>query len=152
LVNIAVIAEESPTLLRSAPMQSTQLLLYKVLAALLPIWLLAVPCFVWLMWRGEAWFVPLMVFWAATICDAVLTIWSIFPTPANRVFERREETKRRSWIIAMLFGMQVYLWPALGYLATQGEWLGSLACLVAISLILGLAYWRSRQLGTTLGF
>lgn len=152
LVNVAVMAEETPTLLRSAPIHLTYLLRLKLLAALLPIWLLSIPVFVWLMTRREAWMVPLVIFLAATICDAVLAVWTVLPTPANKVFERLEEKKQRSWIIALLLGLQSYLWPLLGYVASQGEWVWSLLCLAGIGIIVALAYWRSRQLGTTYGF
>ncbi|MEM1311626.1 MAG: hypothetical protein AAGF98_19360, partial [Cyanobacteria bacterium P01_H01_bin.153] len=76
LALICIAGEEASDLLRSAPVEGTTLRRLKLLAVLLPVWLLLSPLFFTLMLRGEPWLPALAVFLGATTCHALLSLWS----------------------------------------------------------------------------
>jgi ABC-2 type transport system permease protein len=152
LTQICVSAEESPSLLRSSPINQVVLCRLKLLAALIPVWLLALPGFLLLFFRGEGWLLVLIPFLGATLCSAILGLWSYSPTPMNKIFEWRRHGQQRSVFLSLIQSFQGLAWAPFGFLLSKGWWLGCLFCLIGISVLMSIAYLRSRQLGTLLGF
>ncbi|MBW4520938.1 MAG: hypothetical protein KME16_14700 [Scytolyngbya sp. HA4215-MV1] len=151
LTQICVAGEEAPDLLKSAPVNGGKLRQLKLLAALIPVWLLLSPLFVVLIWRGEPWFVPLAVFLSATTCSALLRLWNARPIALSEIAKRRQEAQGDP-LVGTLEVISVFLWGWLGLIATQGQMRLALIALIIISVLISVAYWRSRTIGTSLGF
>jgi ABC-2 type transport system permease protein len=151
LTRICVSGEEAPDLLKSAPVSSQKFRRFKLLAALIPVWLLMSPLFVFAGIRGEQWFIPLSIFLVATTCTAILRLWNSKPIPMADLFKRRQN-QQDDWILGFLEMISLFAWGGLGFGSGQGNvlWIA-----IPLGIILGcfaIAYWRSRQLGTSLGF
>jgi hypothetical protein len=122
------------------------------MAVLTPIWGLAAPVFLLLMFKDGQWPLALIPFLGVTICSAILGLWSYSPTPINKIFEMRQHSQSGSLLLACIQPIQLLVCTAVGFLLGQGLWLGSLFCLVIVGVLMTIAYVRSRVLGTLLGF
>jgi ABC-2 type transport system permease protein len=152
LTVIATSGEEAPDLLRSSPARGDRLRWLKLLAALIPVWLLVLPVFLVLLLRGDAWFPPLLAFLGATLCTALLRLWNARPISLAGVIKRQKQNASNDLLLVSLESLSIYLWAGFGYLLTQGNWLGSGWVLGLIALVVAIAYLRSRSLGSSLGF
>ncbi|HEY9665654.1 MAG TPA: hypothetical protein V6C91_02570, partial [Coleofasciculaceae cyanobacterium] len=90
LIRICVSGEEAPDLLKSSPVDNRQIRQLKLLAALIPVWLLMSPLFVFLIVRGEPWLLALAIFLGATTCAAILRQWNSRPIPMADLFKKRQ--------------------------------------------------------------
>jgi ABC-2 type transport system permease protein len=152
LTQVCVSAEEGPSLLRSSPIEPIMMCRLKLMAVLTPIWGLAAPVFLLLMFKDGQWLLALIPFLGVTICSAILGLWSYSPTPINKIFEMRQHSQSGSLLLACIQPIQLLVCTAVGFLLGQGLWLGSLFCLVIVGVLMTIAYVRSRVLGTLLGF
>lgn len=150
LTSICVAGEQAPDLLKSSPNSSASLRRLKLLAALIPVWLLFLPLFLLLVVRGEPWFFALAIFGAATVSAAVLRLWNSRPVPLAELFQQRQ--RRGDIVLSLLEGFCWLGWGFLGFRAALGFGLESLAALVGLGFVIAVGYWRSRQLGSSLGF
>jgi ABC-2 type transport system permease protein len=151
LTRICVSGEEAPDLLKAAPVHSGTLRRLKLLAALIPVWILLFPLFIVLMVRGEPWLPVFIVFLGATTCSAILRLWNSSPIPLTDLFKRRQNTQG-DVILGFLELISLMAWVVLSLQVSQSNWIWTLPSLVVIAIVLAIAYWRSRQLGTSLGF
>jgi ABC-2 type transport system permease protein len=151
MTQICVAGEEAPDLLKSAPIDRGKLRQLKLLAALIPVWLLLSPLFGVLLWRGEQWFIPLIVFLSATACAALLRLWNARPIALSDIAKRRQDAQGDP-LVGMLEVISIFLWGCVGFTANQGQMLLTLIALIIIGLLVAIAYWRSRAIGTSLGF
>ncbi len=151
LTIICVAGEEASDLLKSSPVNGTRLRRIKLLAALLPVWLLLSPLFVILMVKGENWFISLLIFLSATICSALLSLWNSRPIRLLDMFQRRQNS-RADFFLGLLEKFSWIIWVWLGLTIRQGHIELTFMALVAICLVMAIAYARSRQLGTSLGY
>jgi len=151
LVRICVSGEEAPDLLKSSPVKGSILRRLKLLASLIPVWVLVSPLFLMLMVKGEPWFVPLIAFLAATSCAATLRLWNSYPVPLTDMFKRRQNSQG-DLALGILESVSLLAWAGLGVALNHGAVISVLILLGLIALIVAIAYWRSRQLGTSLGF
>ncbi|UBF28025.1 hypothetical protein K9N68_09075 [Kovacikia minuta CCNUW1] len=151
LVRICVSGEEAPDLLKASPVHGPDLRRLKLLAALIPVWVLLSPLFIILLLRGEAWFLPLIAFVAATICAAVLRLWNSHPLPLADMFKRQQKLQG-DLVLGILEGASLFIWAWLGLSLSRGAIFSSIFLFMLITVIVAIAYWRSQQLGTSLGF
>jgi ABC-2 type transport system permease protein len=144
-------AEEAPDLLKSSPLPSNHLRWLKLLAVLIPGWLIAAPLFVILVLRGGAWFSTGMIFLLATTCHAILSLWSSQPIPLGSLFSSKKGTTG-DYGLFILQGISYMVVFGLA-LATAQENLILMLIFLIIELVIMLsAYARSRSIGTSLGF
>ncbi|MEQ8541011.1 MAG: hypothetical protein RIB93_26590 [Coleofasciculus sp. D1-CHI-01] len=151
LTRICVSGEEAPDLLKASPVQGTTLRQVKLLAALIPVWILFSPIFIILLAKGEPWWLALLVFLGATSCNAILRLWNSHPVPLANMFKRHKE-RQGDVILGMLEVASVMTWGFLGFQAGQGHIGLAAIALAVIGGLIAIAYWRSRQLGSSLGF
>lgn len=153
LTDICISAEEAPDLLKSSPASGTAIRRLKLLSALIPPWLLLSPLFAILMVRGEPWLVSLIIFLAATTCSAILRLWNSRPIPMASLFSRRREDRKGvDTTLGFLELISTFAWPCLAFGTGINNvwWIG--VSLAAIVFTFALAYWRSREIGTSVGF
>jgi len=153
LVTIGVATEEAPDLLASSPAPPERLIALKLAAALVPPWLLLTPAFGLLALAGRPWVWPWLVFVAATASTALLRLWNCRPVDPVRLFSRRREDRPAADLgLSVIEAAALFAWAALA-LAVVGEslpWIGAAA--LGLTLLHGLAWWRSRTVGTVRGF
>jgi len=150
LTRICVSGEEASDLLKSSPANSVKLRSLKLLAALIPVWLLFSPLFMILIVKGENWLIPLIVFLAASTCAAILRLWNSRPISLTDMFSRRNN--QDNVLLTMMEVLLLWMWGWLGFTLLHGNNMLVLIQLGVIGLIVAIAYGRSRQLGTSLGF
>jgi ABC-2 type transport system permease protein len=151
LTQICVSGEEAPDLLKSSPVDSGKLRQLKLLAALIPIWLFMSPLFIVLIVNSKSWFMAIVVFLAGTTCAATLSMWNSRPVKLTELFRRRQNSQV-DVLLKLLEIISWLSWAWLGFSLQQGNISTILMSLAMISLVVALAYGRSRQLGTLLGF
>lgn len=151
LTRLCVSGEEAPDLLKSSPVQGQVLRRFKLLAALIPVWLLMLPLFVILMIQGERWFMPLLLFLSATTCAAMLRLWNSQPIRLADI-GKRQQNAQGDLPLGILETLSLFAWAWLGLMIYQGEvWMITLPIAVIV-IVVAIAYWRSQQLGSSLGF
>ncbi|MGK7895786.1 MAG: hypothetical protein AB4372_19770 [Xenococcus sp. (in: cyanobacteria)] len=152
LALICISGEEAPDLLRSCPCKDIKLRRWKLMAVLIPVWLLLSPLFVILMIRGEAWFAPMMVFIGATICCAFLSLWSASPIALSSLSMQQRQKVKTDPILGFLNFISIFLWLFLGFQVSQENIILILIGISFIALLMSIAYKRSRLIGSSLGF
>jgi ABC-2 type transport system permease protein len=151
LTRICVSGEEAPDLLKAAPIGGAKLRRLKLLASLIPVWSLLSPLFLVLLVRREPWVPALVVFLGATTCAAILRLWNSSPIPLTDLFKRRQNVQG-DVVLGLLETMSLMAWVVLSLQVSQASWAWALFSLIVIVVLVAIAYWRSRQLGTSLGF
>jgi ABC-2 type transport system permease protein len=144
-------AEEAPELLKSSPVPSNHLRWLKLLAVLIPGWLISSPLFVILVFRGGAWFSTGIVFLLATTCHALLSLWSSRPIPLNSLFSNKQGTTGDYGLFMLQFISYVVLLGLAVGVSQANLLLILIFSIVELAVMLG-AYGRSRSIGTALGF
>ena len=152
LAIVCISGEEAPDLLRSSPVKGTELRHLKLLAVLIPVWLLLSPLFVILMLRGEPWLPALAVFMGATICHALLSLWNARPISLSSLIKRQRQKVSSDTILGCLNFISFIAWLFLGFQVGEGNIRLALAGAGFISVLMFIAYQRSRWLGSSLGF
>lgn len=152
LTLICVSGEEAPDLLRSSPAKSTDLRRLKLLSALIPVWSLMLPFFLILLVRREPWLLPLAIFLGATVCTSFLRLWNARPVSIQAMMQRQKQSALGDPVMGFLEVAALFIWGFAGFRSGQGDWIGTVIALILIGGIMGIAYWRSRLLGTSLGF
>jgi ABC-2 type transport system permease protein len=148
---ICVSAEEAADLLQAAPVEGMEFRRLKLLAALIPTWLLITPLFILLLWQGEPWFFPWLVALGASTCAAVLRLWNARPISLSDLFRKRQ-TAFNDLLLNIFETISLFTWAWLGFLVVKSWWFFVPLPLLVIAIVVAIAYLRSRQLGTTLGF
>ena len=152
LALISISGEEAPDLLRSSPVKGTNLRRLKLLAVLIPVWLLLSPLFVILIIRGETWLPALAVFIGATICHALLSLWNARPISLSNLISRQRQNLSNDTILGCLNFISFFAWLFLGFQVGAGNRTLTLIGVSLISILMLVAYRRSRLLGSSLGF
>ncbi|HEY9617678.1 MAG TPA: hypothetical protein V6C64_12585 [Microcoleaceae cyanobacterium] len=152
LTLICVSGEEAPDLLKSSPTQGTKLRQLKLLAALIPVWLLLSPIFLILILRGEPWLLALFVVLGSTLSAAMLRLWNARPISLAGLLARQRQNAWGDILLGCLEMISLFTWMFVGFQAGQGNSNLAFEGLGAIAIMLTIAYWRSRVLGTSLGF
>lgn len=151
LGTICFSAEESPDLLRSAPMPSSHLRWLKLLAVIIPSWAIASPLFITLFIKNGAWFSTGIVFFLATACHALLSLWSSRPIALDRLFSNQQGTEG-DYGLVILQTLSYMVFVGLALSANKGDLFLTLVLLTIELILMTSAYWRSRSIGTSLGF
>ncbi len=151
LTRICVSGEQAPDLLKSSPIDSGKLRQLKLLAALIPVWLIISPLFIILIATGKPWLVPMLIFLAGTTCAATLSMWNSRPVRFTELFRRRQNGQADTGL-TLLEIVSWLAWGWLGFNLQHGRWQLALISFGMIGLVVVIAYGRSRQLNTSLGF
>jgi ABC-2 type transport system permease protein len=116
---ITISAEDAPALLMVSPIGSGAFKLFKILAALIPVWLLMAPVVAYLVWQDPRGGVAVtLVLAGATVSTAWLSVCA--PTPGSRHNFRR---RRPPDVITAGLQMVTLLgWAALGYALPVLAW------------------------------
>ena len=113
---LTVAAEDAPDLLGSAPVPLTQLRWYKVVAALVPVWLLLSPMLLFASWHDPRQLLVLLpCLTGGTLSAGVVQIW--FPRQGNR-----RDLKKRSGaglVQGILELVSAAAWSATAYVAVK---------------------------------
>ncbi|MEM9003278.1 MAG: hypothetical protein AAGE59_07100 [Cyanobacteria bacterium P01_F01_bin.86] len=152
LALICLAGEEAPDLLRSSPTQGTALRRLKVLAVLIPVWLLLSPLLVILMIRGEPWLPTCAILIGATTCQALLSLWNARPISLANILKRQRQNINSDPVLGWLSFISLFAWSFLGFQVGQENFTVAFASLGLIVVLMLIAYWRSRVLGSSLGF
>jgi ABC-2 type transport system permease protein len=131
---LTVAAEDAPELLGSAPVSLARLRWYKVVAALVPVWLLLLlPLLACLWWRPWDALVLLPCLLGSTLCASVVYVW--FPRQG-----RRQDVKQRrgpSLLQGLLEAFASFAWAGTAYVAPRLPWLLLLTVPLALAGPLG---------------
>ena len=152
LTLICLAGEEAADLLRSSPVPGTALRRFKLMAVLIPVWLLASPLFVILLFRGEPWLPALAVFVGATICSAFLGLWNAQPISMTGLIKRQRQNASKDILLASLQFISFFVWMFLGFQISHGNLIPIVSSVGLIAILMLIAYQRSRILGSSLGF
>ncbi len=152
LIRITLSAEDAPDLLKMSPVSSLQLRIYKILAGLIPVWVIFSLPFVVLAARGEqGWFFALFCFVGSTLSSSVLQSWVAIPQPRADLFKRNNASKGWDFWIGLISFLVVVAWLAMSTLfGLHNSW--GLAMAPLILLGMGLGYWRSQYVEYKLGY
>lgn len=148
---ICISAEEAPALLKTAPVEGSTLRSLKLLAVVLPVWVLMSPLFLVLILRGDRWLPGFGVFLLATSCSALLRLWNARPIALSGLMSKQRQNANQDTILLFLESGLFFVWIFLGLQISQGgAWI--VQSLLGVGLVMAIAYWRSRALGSSLGF
>ncbi|MEO1299952.1 MAG: hypothetical protein AAFW75_30115, partial [Cyanobacteria bacterium J06636_16] len=152
LALICLSGEEAPDLLRSSPTEGTVLRRFKLLAVLIPVWLLLSPLLLILMVQGEPWLPTLAILMGATTCHALLSLWNARPISLASILKRQRQESNSDPVLGFLNMISSFVWVFVGFQAGQGSLVWTMTGLIAVGVLMSVAYWRSRTLGSSLGF
>lgn len=109
---ITVTAEEAPELIGVAPISLTRIRWLKVLAAMLPVWLMVSPLFVFLLmqnvWHAS---VFLLCLGGATACGGMMQVW--YPRQGDRKNMRKRMESGK--LVGMLEGFSALGWSGVAW-------------------------------------
>lgn len=146
LLSIILSGEESRDLLQTAPVAYNRIRRLKLLAALLPIWVLLAPLFVLLMFQGINIIMPVIITIAAHISAAIMTFWSAKPMSRKDLFKRGSSNKHNDVFLGFLsFGLTI-LWVAFTFAFFTERAVWAIAAIVAILISFAVAWLYSRRL------
>lgn len=151
LTRICISGEEAPDLLKSSPINSAKIRQLKLLAALIPVWLIVSPLFIILIVNRKPWLIPVIIFLAGTICAATLSLWNSRPVPLAQLFRRRQNSQV-DLILTILEMISWFGWGWLEFRLEQQDGHSALILLAVIGLVMLIGYGRSHQLKTSIGF
>jgi ABC-2 type transport system permease protein len=152
LTRIVASGEEAPDLLKSSPNHGRRLRQSKLLAVLIPVWVILCPLFLFWIVRGQSRGIELLLFFLATYCCALLRLWNSKPTPLKDLFTKTSKHTGTDVFLSILEVLFVFPWLPIPVFISQGLLFYALFSTAVIAGCMALAYWRSRQLGTSLGF
>jgi ABC-2 type transport system permease protein len=138
LTQICISGEEAPDLLKASPVDSGKLRQLKLLAALIPIWLLMSPLFIVLIINGKSWFIAIVIFLVCTACAATLSMWNSRPVKLTESFRQRQNSQV-SVLLKLLEIISWLSWGWLGFSLQQGHLHTVLISLAVIGLVVALA-------------
>jgi ABC-2 type transport system permease protein len=149
---ICIAGEEAPDLIKSSPVSGQRVRLLKVLAILLPVWGLLAVFFMALMAQGVDVGLGIGLVILSTVCTTLIRLWNARPISLSGMMMRRRENAFNDTILGILESMLFFVWVILGTQANSGNWFVVGVILVFLAMIMAIAYWRSRALGSSLGF
>jgi ABC-2 type transport system permease protein len=152
LTRIVASGEEAADLLRSSPNSNELLRRSKLLAALIPVWVILFPLCLLEVVRGQFSGIELLLFFLATYSCALLRLWNSKPIPLRDLFSKTSRNTGNDIFLSILETLFFMLWLPIPLFITQGPLFYGLINVAVIVGCMGLAFWRSRQLGTSLGF
>ncbi len=153
LTIMSVSAEEAPDLLKSSPISGVRIRQFKLLAALIPSWLLVTPLFVFMGFQKMSVILPVLVFLGATTCTVILRLWNTRPIPLAQLMGRKRENLPSADIwLSIAEVIANFAWLAVAFFAPTSSWFFSGLPLVVIGVIGTASYFRSRAIGTSIGF
>ncbi|MBC7883214.1 MAG: hypothetical protein H7Y37_18140 [Anaerolineae bacterium] len=153
LTIMSVSAEEAPDLLKSSPISGVRIRQFKLLAALIPSWLLVTPLFVFMGFQKMPLILPVLVFLGATTCTVILRLWNTRPIPLAQLMGRKRENLP-SADIWLSTGEVIanFAWLTAAFFVPTSNWPFGGIPLAIIALIGVASYFRSRVIGTSIGF
>lgn len=152
LAVICIAGEEAPDLLKSAPVQGTKIRQLKLAAVLYPVWAILALFFGLLILRGVNGLPGLGLALLATTCTALVRLWNARPISLAGMMMRQRENAFSDTILGILESVLFFLWIALGSQVREGNAIAIVAILFTVAIIMAIAYWRSRVLGSSLVF
>lgn len=138
LTQICISGEEAPDLLKASPVDRGKLRQLKLLAALIPIWLLMSPLFIVLIVNSKSWFIAIVIFLVCTTCAATLSMWNSRPVKLAESFRQRQNSQV-SVLLKLLEIISWLSWGWLGFSLQQGRLHTVLISLAVIGLVVALA-------------
>ncbi len=152
LAVICIAGEEAPDLIKSAPVNGQRIRLLKLLAILLPVWSVLAAFFVVLGLRGVPVRAGIGLMLLSTLCTALIRLWNARPISFSGMMMRRRENAFNDTILGIFESLLFFVWIALGTQVQNGNGAVVAVILVFLAGMMAIAYWRSRALGSSLGF
>ena len=153
LTRLAIRSEEAPALLKTSPLGTFRLAAIKLLAALLPTWVLLSPLAGIAIWRGESWLAPTFISLAASSFAGFLALCGSQARARGTLLEQQEGApQRQDLVLALLSLLSTTLWIAIALILARGWWLWSLLCWPSLAIVGAIAFLRGRQTGTLTQF
>jgi ABC-2 type transport system permease protein len=131
LARICVSGEEAPELLAASPVSAGRMRRLKLVAALVPAWVVGLPVLTLLLQGVAGWFVPLLCFLGATLSVGVLNIWNARPVKRSDLFKRQAQTGRDP-VLAIIEGLVLMGWVAASFGLYDGAWWGLLGLVIGL--------------------
>lgn len=152
LAVICIAGEEAPDLLKSSPIKGQRVRILKLGAILIPVWSLLALFFLILLARGVNILPGVMLTVLATCCTALVRLWNAKPISLSAMMMRQRENAFNDTILIIVENVLFFLWIILGSQISQGRAIATVVLLAVIAVIMSFSYWRSRALGSSLGF
>lgn len=152
LAVICIAGEEAPDLLKSAPISGQRVRVLKLSAILIPVWSVLALFFVIVLMQGVNILPGLLLTLLATSCTALVRLWNAKPISLAAMMMRQRENAFNDTILIVLENALFFLWIVLGAQIHQGNEIAVLILLGIVLAIMAISYWRSRALGSSLGF
>jgi ABC-2 type transport system permease protein len=153
LTVISVSAEEAPDLLKSSPVSGVKIRQFKLLAALIPSWLLVTPLFIFMVFQNISPLLPILVFTGASTFTVILRLWNTRPIPLAQLMGRKRENLLSADIfLSFAEVIANFAWLAVAYFIPTSNWPFGGIPLGMVAVIVAASYARSRVIGTNLGF
>ncbi|MEM7771553.1 MAG: hypothetical protein AAF327_13730 [Cyanobacteria bacterium P01_A01_bin.37] len=149
---ICIAGEEAPDLIKSSPVGGQRVRMLKVLAILLPVWGILAVFFLMMMMRGINVTAGICLVILSTLCTTVIRLWNARPISLTGMMMRRRESAFNDIILGIIESILFFVWVILGTQANSGNWIGVGVILLVLVIMMAIAYWRSRALGSSLGF
>jgi ABC-2 type transport system permease protein len=145
LANLSICGEEAPELLQAAPVAAGQLRFLKLLAVLIPTWVVMVPLVVLLALQGTPGLALGMVVVVVTVATALLRLWNGKPVPAAGL-RRGRLNPSRDRVLSLLEWANYGICLVLGLQLTLAITGLGIIALALLGLLMAGAYGRYRQL------
>jgi ABC-2 type transport system permease protein len=144
LTRICVAGEEIPNLLRTSPIPDFHWQGFKILAALIPTWLLLSPIFLLTVLQGSPWLKILLLILGATGTTALVSLWNSRSATKADLFQFNKENQA-DVILAFLQFALIILWAIVAFVGLKSGLLATISTgihLTLIGVVLVFAYWR----------
>ncbi len=109
ITQIVVGAEDAPELIRMSPAPSDRVRIAKLMAAILPVWVLFVPLILWRSVLEPQHLLILIGFAAVTILGGLMILWTA--KPFNRG-DLKQRNRQQNWLVGLGFFVMSTAWVA----------------------------------------
>lgn len=137
--------DDAATWLQSAPVRSRQLRMSKLLAALIPVWVVMSPAIAIVTFLGGSGLLTFFLLLLAPAAMAVLKLWSVSTLDLSVGIALAALQQDGILMYLEIFSALLWMFCSLTLASTYWAY-GILALLLEFGIV-KLAYWRSRQLG-----
>ncbi|MEO1522141.1 MAG: hypothetical protein AAFU78_15370 [Cyanobacteria bacterium J06633_2] len=149
---VCISGEEAPDLIKASPVNGQRVRLLKVFSILLPVWGILAVFFIALLVQGIDITIGVGLVILSTVCTVLIRLWNARPVSLSGMMMRRRENAFNDTILGILESLLFFVWVVLGTQASSGNWFVVGVMLVGLAITMAIAYWRSRALGSSLGF
>ena len=149
---ICIAGEEAPDLIKLSPVKGQRIRLLKLLAILLPVWGVLGLFFLVMISQGVNVIPGVFLVLFSTSCSALIRLWNARPISLAGMMMRQRENAFNDTVLGIFESMLFFVWIALGTQVRSGNYGVAGFIVLIVGMMMAIAYWRSRALGSSLGF